>query len=175
MEMSIERPFQATSYKLQFFRTDRFSGLTFPTRTYKVKRLDHFAGINCSSLKKNVSRSLTKALGAIVRQFLESTLSAGYHCTPLTWRRIYSFCPLSTVLGKWAGEGFRTNKIGQWTVDSGQWTVDSGQWTVDSGQWTVDSGQWTVDSGQWTVDSGQWTVDSGQWTVDSGQWTVDSG
>ena len=24
---------------------------------------------------------------------------------PLTWRRIYSFCPLSTVLGKWAGEG----------------------------------------------------------------------
>ena len=52
MEMSIERPAQATnssyklqdtsqpickilklpSYKLQIFRTDRFSGLTFPTR-----------------------------------------------------------------------------------------------------------------------------------------------
>ena len=42
----------------------------------------------------------------------------GYHSTPLTWRRIYSFCPLSTVDGKWAGEGFGTNKIGQWTVDS---------------------------------------------------------
>ena len=117
MEMSIERPSQATnssyklqdtsqhiceilklpSYKLQIFRTDRFSGLTFPTRTngqkltilsQKVFCLTDFWRISGRFLTDFLSKSDPFAIMTIKKQWI---FIRGNYVVFWPWPKLFSF------------------------------------------------------------------------------------